>query len=167
VFLKIGAVLYGSGYVLLAFLRNDFVVRLGWLTDQQLIDAVAVGQLTPGPVFTTATFIGYIVAGTSGAALSTLAIFLPSFVFVAIVYPLVPGLRGSAWMSAFLDGVNVAAIGLMLAVTWQLGRTAVIDGPSAALALVATILLLRWRINSVWLIAGAGVIGTVIHWLGR
>jgi chromate transporter len=167
VFLKIGAVLYGSGYVLLAFLRNDFVVRLGWLTDQQLIDAVAVGQLTPGPVFTTATFIGYIVAGTSGAALSTLAIFLPSFVFVAIVYPLVPRLRGSAWMSAFLDGVNVAAIGLMLAVTWQLGRSAVIDGPSAALALVATILLLRWRINSVWLIAGAGVIGVVVHWLGR
>ena len=167
VFLKIGAVLYGSGYVLLAFLRNDFVVRLGWLTDQQLIDAVAVGQLTPGPVFTTATFIGYIVAGTSGAVLSTLAIFLPSFVFVAIVYPLVPRLRGSAWMSAFLDGVNVAAIGLMLAVTWQLGRSAVVDGPSAALALVATILLLRWRINSVWLIAGAGVIGTVIRWLGR
>ena len=167
VFLKIGAVLYGSGYVLLAFLRNDFVVRLGWLTDQQLIDAVAVGQLTPGPVFTTATFIGYIVAGTSGAALSTVAIFLPSFVFVAIVYPLVPRLRGSAWMSAFLDGVNVAAIGLMLAVTWQLGRSAVVDGPSAALALVATILLLRWRINSVWLIAGAGVIGTLIRWLGR
>jgi len=167
VFLKIGAVLYGSGYVLLAFLRNDFVVRLGWLTDQQLIDAVAVGQLTPGPVFTTATFIGYIVAGTSGAALSTVAIFLPSFVFVAIVYPLVPRLRGSAWMSAFLDGVNVAAIGLMLAVTWQLGRSAVVDWPSAALALVATILLLRWRINSVWLIAGAGVIGTVIRWLGR
>jgi len=167
VFLKIGAVLYGSGYVLLAFLRNDFVVRLGWLTDQQLIDAVAVGQLTPGPVFTTATFIGYIVAGTSGAALSTLAIFLPSFVFVAIVYPMVPRLRGSAWMSAFLDGVNVAAIGLMLAVTWQLGRSAVVDWPSAALALVATILLLRWRINSVWLIAGAGVIGTIIRWLGR
>jgi chromate transporter len=167
VFLKIGAVLYGSGYVLLAFLRNDFVVRLGWLTDQQLIDAVAVGQLTPGPVFTTATFIGYIVAGTSGAALSTLAIFLPSFVFVAIVYPIVPRLRGSAWMSAFLDGANVAAIGLMLAVTWQLGRSAVVDWPSAGLALVATILLLRWRINSVWLIAGAGVIGTMVHWLGR
>jgi chromate transporter len=166
VFLKIGAVLYGSGYVLLAFLRNDFVVRLGWLTDQQLIDAVAVGQFTPGPVFTTATFIGYIVAGTGGAALSTLAIFLPSFVFVAIVYPLVPRLRGSAWMSAFLDGVNVAAIGLMLAVTWQLARSAVVDWPSAGLALVAAILLLRWRINSVWLIAGAGVIGIVIRWLG-
>jgi len=167
VFLKIGAVLYGSGYVLLAFLRNDFVVRLGWLTDQQLIDAVAVGQLTPGPVFTTATFIGYVVAGTSGAALATVAIFLPSFVFVAIVYPIVPRLRGSAWMSAFLDGVNVAAIGLMLAVTWQLGRSAVVDWPSAGLALAATVLLLRWRINSVWLIAGAGVIGAAVRWLGR
>jgi chromate transporter len=167
VFLKIGAVLYGSGYVLLAFLRNDFVVRLGWLTDQQLIDAVAVGQLTPGPVFTTATFIGYVVAGTSGAALSTLAIFLPSFVFVAIVYPLVPRLRASALTSAFLDGVNVAAIGLMLAVTWQLGRSAVVDWPSAGVALVATVLLLRWRINSVWLIAGGAAFGAIAHVLGR
>jgi len=166
VFLKIGAVLYGSGYVLLAFLRNDFVVRLGWLTDQQLIDAVAVGQLTPGPVFTTATFIGYVVAGTSGAALATVAIFLPSFVFVAAVYPIVPRLRGSPWMSAFLDGVNVAAIGLMLAVTWQLGRSAVVDWPSAGVALVATVLLLRWRINSAWLIAGGAAIGAAAHWLG-
>jgi chromate transporter len=167
VFLKIGAVLYGSGYVLLAFLRNDFVVRLGWLTDQQLIDAVAVGQLTPGPVFTTATFIGYVVAGTSGAALATVAIFLPSFVFVAIIYPIVPRLRESAWMSAFLDGVNVAAIGLMVAVTWQLGRSAVVDWPSAGLALAATVLLLRWRINSVWLIAGGAVVGAIVHWFGR
>ena len=167
VFLKIGAVLYGSGYVLLAFLRNDFVVRLGWLTDQQLIDAVAVGQLTPGPVFTTATFIGYVVAGASGAALATIAIFFPSFVFVAAVYPIVPRLRGSVWMSAFLDGVNVAAIGLMLAVTWQLGRSAVVDWPSAGLALVAAVLLLRWRINSVWLIAGGAAVGAVVRWLGR
>jgi len=166
-FLKIGSVLYGSGYVLLAFLRNDFVVRLGWLTDQQLIDAVAVGQLTPGPVFTTATFIGYVVAGTSGAALSTLAIFLPSFVFVAIVYPLVPRLRASTLMSAFLDGVNVAAIGLMLAVTWQLARSAVVDWPSAGVALVAAVLLLRWRINSVWLIAGGAAFGAIARVLGR
>jgi chromate transporter len=167
VFLKIGAVLYGSGYVLLAFLRNDFVVRLGWLTDQQLIDAVAVGQLTPGPVFTTATFIGYVVAGASGAALSTLAIFLPSFVFVALVYPFVPRLRASAPMSAFLDGVNVAAIGLMLAVTWQLARSAVVDWPSAGVAMVATVLLLRWRINSVWLIAGGATFGAIARGLGR
>jgi chromate transporter len=167
VFLKIGAVLYGSGSVLLAFLRNDFVVRLGWLTDQQLIDAVAVGQLTPGPVFTTATFIGYVVAGASGAALSTLAIFLPSFVFVALVYPFVPRLRASAPMSAFLDGVNVAAIGLMLAVTWQLARSAVVDWPSAGVAVVATVLLLRWRINSVWLIAGGATFGAIARGLGR
>jgi chromate transporter len=167
VFLKIGAVLYGSGYVLLAFLRNDFVVRLGWLTDRQLIDAVAVGQLTPGPVFTTATFIGYVVAGASGAALSTLAIFLPSFVFVALVYPFVPRLRASAPMSAFLDGVNVAAIGLMLAVTWQLARSAVVDWPSAGVAMVATVLLLRWRINSVWLIAGGATFGAIARGLGR
>jgi len=167
VFLKIGAVLYGSGYVLLAFLRNDFVVRLRWLTDQQLIDAVAVGQLTPGPVFTTATFIGYVLAGTSGAALATVAIFLPSFVFVAVVYPIVPRLRGSPWMSGFLDGVNVAALGLMLAVTWQLGRSAVVDWLTAGVALVATVLLLKLRINSVWLIAGGAAIGAAARWLSR
>jgi chromate transporter len=167
VFLKIGAVLYGSGYVLLAFLRNDFVVRLRWLTDQQLIDAVAVGQLTPGPVFTTATFIGYVLAGASGAALATVAIFLPSFVFVAVVYPIVPRLRGSPWMSGFLDGVNVAALGLMLAVTWQLGRSAVVDWLTAGVALVATVLLLTLRINSVWLIAGGAAIGAAARWLNR
>jgi len=166
VFLKIGAVLYGSGYVLLAFLRSDLVVRLQWLTDQQLIDAVAVGQFTPGPVFTTATFIGYLVAGPSGAALSTLGIFLPSFVFVAIVYPFVPRLRGSTFTSAFLDGVNVAAIGLMLAVTWQLARSAVVDWLTAGLALVATVVLLRWRVNSVWLIAGGAAIGAIARGLG-
>jgi len=160
-------VLYGSGYVLLAFLRNDFVVRLRWLTDQQLIDAVAVGQLTPGPVFTTATFIGYVLAGTSGAALATVAIFLPSFVFVAVVYPIVPRLRGSPWMSGFLDGVNVAALGLMMAVTWQLGRSAVVDWLTAGVALVATVLLLKLRINSVWLIAGGAAIGAAARWLSR
>jgi chromate transporter len=110
-FLKIGSVLYGSGYVLLAFLRSDFVDRLGWLTDRQLLDAVAVGQFTPGPVFTTATFVGYLVAGWTGALLATLAIFLPSFVFVAISHPLIPRIRGSRLTGAFLDGVNVAALG--------------------------------------------------------
>ena len=155
-FLKIGAVLYGSGYVLLAFLRHDFVERLGWLSDRQLLDAVAVGQFTPGPVFTTATFIGYLVAGLPGALLSTLAIFLPSFVLVALSYPLLPKIRGSRWMSAFLDGVNVAAVGLMAAVTWQLARAAIVDGFTALLALVAGALLLRARVNSAWLvIAGA------------
>ena len=121
-FLKIGAVLYGSGYVLLAFLRADFVVRFGRLTDQQLIDAVAVGQVTPGPVFTTATFVGFILGGVPGALLATLAIFLPSFIFVSISNPLIPRIRNSKWMSGLLDGVNVASLGLMAAVTWQLGR---------------------------------------------
>jgi chromate transporter len=160
-FLKIGAVLYGSGYVLLAFLRTDFVERLGWLTNQQLVDAVAVGQFTPGPVFTTATFIGYLVGGFGGAIVATVAIFLPSFVFVAAIYPLVPRLRRSQVMSAFLDGVNVAALGLILAVTWQLGQTAIIDWLSAAMAVVALGVLLRFRLNSAWLVAGGALVGLV------
>jgi len=159
VFLKIGAVLYGSGYVLLAFLRADFVERLGWLTDRQLLDAVAVGQVTPGPVFTTATFIGFLLAGWTGAVLATVAIFLPSFVFVAASRPLLPRLRGSRRAAAFLDGVNVAALGLMAAVTWQLGRAAVVDPLTAALALAAVVLLVRTRVNSVWLLAGGGALG--------
>jgi chromate transporter len=158
-FLKIGATLYGSGYVLLAFLHDDFVVRLGWLTDQQLLDAVAVGQFTPGPVFTTATFIGYLVGGLSGAILATVAVFLPSFVFVAIVYPLVPRLRASPWASAFLDGANAAAVGLMAAVVWQLGTSSVIDALTAALALASAALLIRFRVNSAWLVLGGGAVG--------
>src|SRR5439155_674299 len=126
IFLKIGAVLYGSGYVLLAFLRRDFVERLGWLTDRQLLDAVAVGQVTPGPVFTTATFIGFVLAGVPGAVLATVAIFLPSFVLVAVSRPWLPRLRGARRAAAFLDGVNVAALGLMAAVAWQLGRSAIV-----------------------------------------
>jgi chromate transporter len=158
-FLKIGAVLYGSGYVLLAFLRNDFVLHLRWLSDQQLIDAVAVGQFTPGPVFTTATFIGYLVGGLRGAVLATVAIFLPSFLFVAFVYPIVPRLRASRWMSSLLDGVNVAALGLMAAVTWYLARAAIVDLLTATVALAAGVLLIWLRINSVWLIAGGAVVG--------
>ncbi|MFL5801625.1 MAG: chromate efflux transporter [Roseiflexaceae bacterium] len=164
-FLKIGAVLYGSGYVLLAFLRNDFVERLGWLTDRQLLDAVAIGQVTPGPVFTTATFIGYIVAGAPGAALATVGIFLPSFLFVALTNPLIPRLRRSAWMGAFLDGVNVAAVGLMVAVTWELGRAAIVDWLTLALALIAAVLLLRFKVNSTWLIAGGGAAGLLAQLL--
>jgi chromate transporter len=158
-FLKIGAVLYGSGYVLLAFLRNDLVERLGWLTDKQLLDAVAIGQVTPGPVFTTATFIGYVVAGAPGAALATLGIFLPSFVFVALSNPLIPRLRRSPWMGAFLDGANVAAVGLMVAVTWELGRAAIVDVPTAALALGAALLLVRYKVNSTWLVAAGAAFG--------
>ncbi len=164
-FLKIGAVLYGSGYVLLAFLRNDFVERLGWLTDRQLLDAVAIGQVTPGPVFTTATFIGYIVAGAPGAALATVGIFLPSFLFVALTNPLIPRLRRSPWMGAFLDGVNVAAVGLMVAVTWELGRAAIVDWLTLALVLIAAVLLLRFKVNSTWLIAGGGAAGLLAQLL--
>ena len=162
-FLKIGAVLYGSGYVLLAFLRHDFVERLGWLSDRQLLDAVAVGQFTPGPVFTTATFIGYLLAGWPGALLATLAIFLPSFVLVAVSYPLLPHIRGSRWMSAFLDGVNVAAVGLMAAVTWQLARAAIVDVFTVVLAVVAAVLLLRTRLNSAWLVLGGATAGLLFR----
>jgi len=158
-FLKIGSVLYGSGYVLLAFLRNDFVVRLGWLTEAQLIDAVAVGQFTPGPVFTTATFIGYVLASWPGALLATLGIFLPSFVFVALSHPLIPRIRGRSVTAALLDGVNVAALGLMLAVTWELGRAAIVDTVTAGLALAAAVLLVRYRVNSAWLVLGGGALG--------
>src|SRR5687768_176234 len=133
VFLKTGSVIFGSGYVLLAFLRSDLVERLGWLTNQQLLDAVAVGQITPGPVFTTATFIGYLLAGTPGAAVATLGIFLPAFVFVAVSGPLVPPIRRSRVAGAALDGVNVASLALMAVVTWELGRAALVDLPTIAI----------------------------------
>jgi chromate transporter len=158
-FLKIGAVLYGSGYVLLAFLRADFVVRFGWLTDQQLMDAIAIGQVTPGPVFTTATFIGFVLGGIPGALLATLAIFLPSFIFVAISNPLIPRVRNSAWVSGLLDGVNVASLGLMAAVTWQLGRASLIGPLTILIALSSFVLLIWFKVNSTWLIAGGGLIG--------
>lgn len=159
VFLKVGALLYGSGYVLLAFLRNDLVVNYGWLTDQQLLDAVAVGQFTPGPVFTTATFVGYVLAGVPGAIVATVGIFLPSFFFVALLARIMPYIRQSPWSAAFLDGVNVAALGLMAGVTWQLGRAALIDLLTILLALVATVLLFRFKLNSAWLVLAGGIIG--------
>ena len=164
-FLKIGAVLYGSGYVLLAFLRNEFVVRLGWLTDQQLLDAIAIGQFTPGPVFTTATFVGYLLGGLPGAALATVGIFLPAFVFVGAINPLIPALRRSPWMGGFLDGVNVAALGLMAAVLWELGRSAIVDWLTALLAVASALLLFRLRVNSAWLVLGGGAIALVVRWL--
>lgn len=166
IFLKIGAVLYGSGYVLLAFLRADFVVRLGWLTDRQLLDAVAIGQVTPGPVFTTATFIGFLLGGMSGALWGTLGIFLPSFLFVAVIYPLVPRLRKSALAAGLLDGVNVASLGLMAAVTWQLGRASLVNLPTIVIGLISVGLLIRFRINSTWLVLGGVTIGllTMLLW---
>ena len=165
VFLKVGAVLYGSGYVLLAFLQRDLVTELGWLSNQQLLDAVAVGQFTPGPVFTTATFIGFVVGSWWGAILATVGIFLPSFVFVAAVNPLVPRLRASPWFGALLDGVNVAAVALMAAVTLTLGRAAIVDPFTAGLAVVAAVLLLRYKVNSVWLVLGGGAMAVLYHML--
>jgi chromate transporter len=158
-FLKIGAVMYGSGYVLLAFLRADLVVRYGWLTDQQLLDAIAIGQVTPGPLFTTATFIGYTLGGVPAALLATLGIFLPAFVFVAISNPFIPRMRRSPWLGALLDGVNAAALGLMAAVTIQIGRASLVDPLAIGIAAVSLVLLLRFRVNSTWLIAGGAAIG--------
>jgi chromate transporter len=161
-FLKVGSVLYGSGYVLLAFLRSDLVERYGWLTEVQLLDAVAVGQVTPGPVFTTATFIGYVLGGAPGAVLATVGIFLPAFVFVALSGPLVPHVRRSWAAGAFLDGVNVASLALMAAVAWQLGRAALVDAWTVGLAAVAAVLLIRFRVNSAWLVLGGGAVGLLV-----
>ena len=158
-FLKIGSVLYGSGYVLFAFVRADFVLRLGWLSDRQLIDAIAVGQVTPGPLFTTATFIGYLLGGAVGAVLATVGIFLPAFIFVAISGPLIPRLRTSPWASALLDGANAASLGLMAAVTWQLARAAFSDWFTVGLGLLSALLLLRFRIPTTWLLLGGAAAG--------
>jgi chromate transporter len=159
IFLKVGSILFGSGYVLLAFLRPDLVERTRWLTDAQLLDAVAVGQFTPGPVLTTATFIGYLVAGVPGAIVATVAIFLPSFVFVALSSPLIPRLRRSPWAGGFLDGANAASVALMAKVTWELGRAAVVDWLTAGLAAAAVVILLATRLNSAWLVAGGAAVG--------
>lgn len=161
-FLKFGAVVYGSGYVLFAFLQGDLVGRLGWITNQQLVDALAVGQLTPGPVFTTATFIGYIVAGFGGAIVATVGIFLPAFVFVGLLQPLVSLMRRSTWARDLLDGVNVGAVGLMAGVMWQLGREAIVDVPTALLALGAAVILLRFALNSGWVILAGAVFGLLV-----
>ena len=161
-FLKVGSVLYGSGYVLLAFLQADLVGRWHWLTQAQLLDATAVGQVTPGPLFTTATFIGYVLGSWQGAIVATVGIFLPSFVFIAISGPLVPRLRKSPVAGAFLDGVTVASLALMAVVTWQLGRAAILDWTSALLAVAAAILLVRFRVNSAWLVLGGAAIGLAV-----
>jgi chromate transporter len=167
-FVKIGAVVFGSGYVLLVYLRADLVDRLHWLTEQQLLDAVAVGQVTPGPVFTTATFIGYVVAarqgpaaGVWGAVVATVGIFLPGFLLVALVRPLVARLRRLPSAGAFLDGVNVAALALVAVVTVQLARSALIDIPAAVLAVVGAVGLIRFKVSTTWLVVGGAVVGAV------
>jgi chromate transporter len=164
--LKIGAILYGSGYVLLAFLEGDFVDRLGWITHQQLLDAISIGQVTPGPVFTTATFVGYLVAGLPGAFLATVAIFLPSFVFVGLLTRLAGWLRSRSWTSALLDGLNATALALMAGICWTLGRDALVDGWTVALFAVTLLLLWRTRLNSAWYVAGGAVAGILLHLVG-
>lgn len=161
-FLKIGSVLYGSGYVLVAFLQTEFVERLGWISSAQLLDAVAIGQITPGPVFTTATFIGYQVAGVAGAVVATVGIFLPGFVFVALTNPFIPRMRRSPWLGALLDGIVAASLGLMAAVTVDLARGALTDVTTALIALAAAVLLIRFRVNSTWLILGGALVGLML-----
>ena len=162
-FLKVGSVLFGSGYVLLAFLRADLTERLGWLTDQQLIDAITVGQVTPGPVLTTATFIGYLLGGWAGSVLATVGIFAPGFLFVAVTQPIIPKVRASVVMSGLLDGMVVASLGLMVAVTWQLGRSAIVDVPTLVLAVASAVVLLAHRVNSTWLILGGAMVGWLLQ----
>jgi chromate transporter len=162
-FIKVGAVLYGSGYVLLAFIRADLVERWHWLTESQLLDAIAVGQATPGPVFTTATFVGYVLGGTKGAIVATVGIFLPAFVFVAASGPLVPRIRRSPSAGAFLDGVNATALSLMFVVTFQLGRAALMDLKTIALAVISAVILFYFRPNSAWLVLGGGLAGWLLY----
>ncbi len=167
VFAKIGSVLFGSGYVLLAFLRESLVRERHWMTEAQLMDAVAVGQLTPGPVFTTATFAGYVMDGGPGALAATIGIFLPAFVFVALSGLIVPRLRRERRAGAFLDGVNVASLALMAVVTIDLGRASLVDVPSALLALASAALLVRSKVSSSWLVVGGAVIGTLVRGIAR
>ena len=167
VFLKIGAILFGGGYVLVALIRSNLVAHLGWISERQLLDAIAMGQVTPGPLSTTATFIGFLLAGVPGAMIATIAIFLPAFFFVAISGPLVPRLRHSPLAGAVLDGVNVAALALIAVVTWPLFRAAVVDWATLVLAGLSFFLLLRCRINSVWLVLGGAAIGAAATWLHR
>ena len=162
-FLKVGSVLFGSGYVLLAFLRADLVERWHWLNESQLLDAIAVGQVTPGPVFTTATFIGYLLGGLPGAFVATVGIFLPAFFFVAASVPLVPRIRRSVTAAAFLDGVNAASVALMTVVTYQLGKTALVDLTTVALLVATLILLVAFRVNSVWLVLAGALVGHLTH----
>jgi chromate transporter len=162
-FLKVGSVLFGSGYVLLAFLRADLVARWHWMTEAQLLDAVAVGQVTPGPVFTTATFIGYVLGGVPGAAVATVGIFLPAFFFVAVSGPLIPRIRRSEIAGACLDGINATSMALMAVVTFDLGRDALADFTTIGIGIVSAILLFRLRVNSAWLVLGGAMAGMLLR----
>jgi chromate transporter len=166
-FLKIGAVVFGSGYVLLAVLRADLVVRLHWLTDAQLLDAIAVSQATPGPYFTVSTFIGYLLGGWKGAGLATIGMFLPAFAYVAVTAKFLPRIRKSPFAGAFLDGVNAAAVALMATVSWQFGRAALVNVPAIILGLASLLLVIRYNVNSAWLVLGGAIAGILLHTIGR
>ena len=166
-FLKIGAILFGSGYVLLAVLRADLVLRLHWLTDAQLLDAIAVSQATPGPFFTVSTFIGYLLNGWKGAALATVGMFLPAFLYVAVTAQFLPGLRKSPIAGAFLDGVNASAVALMSFVGYQFARAALVNVSAIVVALVTLFLIFRYKINSSWLVLGGAILGILLHGIGR
>ena len=161
-FLKVGAVLYGGGYVLLAFLDQGLVHQNAWLTERQLLDAVAIGQFTPGPVLSTATFIGYILGGAPGAAVATIAIFLPSFFYVSLLAPVLFRLRQSRWMAAFLDSVNVCAVALMAAVTFRLAIDALRGWPAWMIAVTALAVLLQWKLSPAWVVLGGGIAGLLL-----
>ncbi|MGV0025974.1 chromate efflux transporter [Phormidesmis priestleyi] len=172
-FLKIGSILFGGGYVLLSFMQGEFVEGYGWLTQQQLLDAIAIGQLTPGPILSTATFVGYVIAGIPGAIVATVAIFLPSFIFVVVLNPLIPFLRRSQWSSAFLDAVNASALALMWVVTFQLAISTLgrsippyVDGLAVAITIISTVLAIRFRVNTAWLVLGGAAIGALAFSLG-
>ena len=162
VFAKIGALVFGSGYVLLAFLRSEFIASRHWLSETQLLDAVAIGQVTPGPVFTTATFIGYLLGGSGGAVAATVGIFAPAFVCVAAAGPLVKRLRASRLAGRVLDGLNAASLALMAMVLWQLARAAIVDATTAVLLIVSAVLLLVYQLNSTWIVGGSAVVGLVL-----
>ncbi len=166
-FLKIGAVVFGSGYVLLAVLRADLVVRLHWLTDAQLLDAIAVSQATPGPYFTVSTFIGYLLGGWKGAGLATIGMFLPAFAYVAVTAKFLPRIRKSPFAGAFLDGVNAAAVALMATVSWQFGRAALVNVPAIILGLASLLLVIRYKVNSAWLVLGGAIAGILLQAIGR
>lgn len=161
IFLKIGATIYGGGYVLLAFLQPELVAKTHWLTSTQLLDAIAIGQVTPGPLFTTATFIGYLLAGHLGAIAATIGIFLPSFIFVALVIFWSPRLRTSSYFRSWLDGVNAGAWGTIVVVAYRLGLVTLIDWQSIAISAIGWLLIWRWRINAIWLISGSAIIGLI------
>lgn len=167
VFLKVGALLYGSGYVLLAFLERDLVLRLQVLTEQQLLDAVAIGQFTPGPLFTTATFVGYLLGGLPGAVVATVGIFLPAFLFVGAATPLARRVREREWAAALLDGVNAAALGLMAAVTVVLADDALTDPLAVGVAAAAGVALWRWGVNSAWVMLGGAAVGLLAGLAGH